>query len=208
MFSSRIEAGELLARALESQQIKADLVLGIPRGGVEVAAQIAAHLRLPLDVLLVKKLGAPGNPELAIGAIAQDGIEYIDHTVAASLRVDKDFIAQEKQQKLHELHQREQLLRTQKQRLPVKDQQIILVDDGVATGATFFAGITWLRGQNAAAIIAALPVVAFDVGKAIRQRVDQYVILEEPQNLHAVGAWYKDFHEVTDEDVIKLLQTN
>ncbi len=205
MFDSRTSAGTLLAAHLQKRKVKADIVLGLPRGGVVVAAEIAHTLKLPLDVVVVKKLGAPHNPELAIGAITQDGVTYIDQQLAQSVEANTNYLSNEIERKLKELQAREQLLRVGRLPLQVKNKRVILVDDGVATGATILAAIQWLKQKQVSHVLLALPVAPKDSVKKLEQLVDQCVILEKPPDFGAVGQFYKDFREVNEEEVTKIL---
>lgn len=205
MFESRIHAGKILVEKLRQEKITADLVLGIPRGGVVIAKEIACSLRIPLDVIIVKKLGAPLNPELAIGAIASDDVSYIDTRLATSVGADQEYIKQEIINKHHELSTRAKALRINKPKLQVKGKQVIITDDGVATGATMFAAIDWLRQNKAKKIILALPVAPKDTVDKLNKLVDQCIILDKPVFFGAVGQFYQDFSQVSDEQVIRLL---
>lgn len=208
MFQSRSHAGKLLAGKLKTQDLHADVVVGIARGGVVIAQEIARTFQIPFDVMVVKKLGAPYNPELAIGAIAADDVTYIDEKLASSVRADKEYIKNEIKRKHHELDQREKLLRQDKPALQVKDKSVILTDDGVATGATTFASIQWLRKKQAKNIIMALPIAPPDTVKKLSSLVDKCVILETPLGFAAVGQFYQDFSEVTDEDVRRIIKSS
>ena len=205
MFSSRIDAGRQLAQELVRRHVRADLVLGIARGGVVVAAEITKYLHFPLDVVVVKKLEAPTNSELAIGALTYKDATYIDENLASTVDADKHFIADEVKKKHHEFLERERLLRNGKPPPVVENKCVLVVDDGVATGATCKATVEWLRKEKVKRIILALPVAPFDSIKELSSLVDEYVILEEPKNFQAVGEFYKDFREVQDEEVITLL---
>lgn len=207
MFDSRTQAGRLLADELVRRQVTADLVLGIPRGGVVVAKTVAEALGIPLDVLVVKKLGAPQNPELAIGALTHDDVTYIDHELARSVGADQVFLNQEVLMKHRELTEREKRLRGDKGPLEVSQKKIILVDDGVATGATVLAAIELLKKHRCRRIILAIPVVAKDTSDKLKQLVDECVILDEPLGFGAVGQFYRDFSEVTDEEAVEMLRS-
>lgn len=205
MFSSRTQAGQLLAKELEKQHVGGDLVLGIARGGVVVATEISKALQISLDILVVKKLGAPSNQELAIGALTYGDVTYIDEKLTTSIGINKRFIAEEVKKKHHEFWEREKLIREGKSPPSVYQKHVILVDDGMATGATVIAGIEWLRQQKAEKVILALPVAPFQTTSRFASLVDQCVILEELENFHAVGESYKDFREVSEEEIKKLL---
>ena len=205
MFASREAAGKLLAEKLREVQVTADMVFGIARGGVVIAQEIAQAFHLPLEVLVIKKLGAPSNPELAIGALALDSVTYIDENFARAVGADNAFIKSEVLRKHAELKKREQMFRSGKMALNPEKKRVILADDGVATGATVMAACMWLRQKKVQQIILALPVVSQETVKKLRSQVDKCVTLEEPVDLRAVGEFYKDFREVTDEEVINIL---
>lgn len=207
MFESRTQAGRMLADKLIKRQTTGDVVLGIPRGGVVVAKTVAEVLGIPLDVLVVKKLGAPGNPELAIGALTLDDVTYIDHELARTVGADTAFLNQEVLTKHRELLEREKKLRRNKGPLEVTQKKVILVDDGIATGATVFAAIEWLRKHQSDRIILAIPVVAKDTAAKLRKLVDDCVFMDEPTYFGAVGQFYQIFSQVTDEEVVNILRT-
>ncbi len=207
MFSSRIDAGRRLGQELTKRQVRADLILGVPRGGMVVAYEIAKILKLPLDALVVKKLGAPHNPELAIGALTYDDVTYIDTDLVRNLEISKEYIKQEIRRKHHEFRDRDLLLRKNKPSIVVRGKQVIVADDGVATGATLFAALEWLHKKEAKKIIVAIPVATRLTVYRIRNAVDKCVILEEPDNFGAVGEFYSDFRQVMDEEVVSLLNS-
>lgn len=206
MFASRHQAGVLLATRLLKQRCEADLIVGIARGGVVVAQAIAEMFALPLDVLVVKKIGAPLNPELAIGALAPDGITYIDERLIQQTRTEKDYL-KKAIFKVHKLlKDRELLLRQGRSSLDVKHKKVILVDDGVATGATVFVSVKWLRQMKAQTIILAIPVASIDIVEKLTDQVDASIIYETPADFSAVGQFYRDFHEVSDEEIQQILE--
>ena len=206
MFTSRVDAGKKLGKELKRQNIRADLVLGIARGGVVVACEISKVLGLPLDVLVVRKLAAPSNPELAYGALTFDDVTYLDEDLIRSLEVDGAEMATEIIKKHHELIDRNLQLR--KSNLPpeVKGKRVILVDDGVATGATALAAIQWLDKQQVKQVTLALPVVAETQAKQLCKLAGTCVILEKPNTLNSVGSFYKEFAQVEEEEVKQLLE--
>jgi putative phosphoribosyl transferase len=210
MFADRQDAGRRLALKLQSFASQPQtIVLALPRGGVPVAAEISRALFLPLDVLVVRKLGAPGQPELAMGAIAQVAgqksaivmnPEVRDYFADQSDLVDA--IAKREQQ---ELQRREQLYRGNQPSQKTKDHTVILVDDGAATGATMRAAVQALRALQAKQIVVALPVCSLDAEQALRAEADSVVCLEVPREFYAVGQWYDDFRQTADEEVQRLL---
>ena len=205
MFTSRKDAGGVLAGELIKQGIKADLVLGIVRGGVVVAKEVADLLHLPLEVLVVKKLGAPNNSELAIGALTSDGVTFIDNSLVNSLGVEKSYLFNEVKIQHQAFTVRDKKLRKGYSSISVINRRVLVVDDGAATGATLFAAIKWLKKKHAGTIILALPVAAKHAAVELQNLVDRCVILEEPEDFGAVGQFYQDFREVSDDEVVSLL---
>ncbi len=202
VFRDRRQAGELLGRALSDYAGRKDVVvLGLPRGGVPVAAEVARALDAPLDVLIVRKLGAPGQEELAIGAIAEGGVRVLNRGLVSSLGLDSREIDELAAREERELERRVKLYRGGRGPLPVKNRTVIVVDDGVATGATMRAGLQALRARGAAQVIAAAPVGAADSVDAQREDADEVVVLETPAWFQAVGQWYENFGQTSDEEV-------
>jgi predicted phosphoribosyltransferase len=181
------------------------VVLGLPRGGVPVAWEVARGLRAPLDVLIVRKLGAPGQPELAIGAVGEGGVRVLNEGLIRGLMIsarDIDRIAAGEEK---ELQRRISVYRGSHEPLVLKDRTVIVVDDGVATGATMRAGLQAVKAMGAAKVIAAFPVGASDSVAGLEEDADEVVVLETPAWFSAVGEWYEDFRPTTDEDVQRLL---
>lgn len=207
IFEDRRQAGERLAQELTSrgQDLAEPLVLALPRGGVTVAEPIAEALKAPLDVLVVRKLGVPGHSELAMGALAPGGVRVMNEEIIASLRVPPDAIETVAEREGQELDRRQRLYRGDAGPLDVAGRDVVLVDDGLATGATARVAVESLRQMGAATVILAVPVAAPDVAQALRRQADEVVVLETPQPFEAVGRWYRDFSEVTDEQVIEVL---
>lgn len=203
MFRDRIDAGQQLAAVVKSKMHPLpELVLGIPRGGVPVAAEIAAALRVPLDVLVVRKLGHPDNPEYAIGAIAGGGI-LILHRQAGVAERDLAGILQRERE---ELHRREARFRGTRPAQAVAGRSVLLVDDGLATGATMQAAIAALRMQQARQVSVAVPVAPEAVCRSLRVEVADFVCLLEPDIFAAVGDFYRDFAATSDAEVVRLLE--
>lgn len=208
MFTTREEAGYQLAQQLAAyKQQKDTLVLAIPRGGVLVGRAIADRLDLPLDVLVVKKLGAPANPELAIGAVSSNGVTVVDKELIATLGVSEAYLESEIAGKIQEVKSRESLLRSGKRKPPIKGRCLIVVDDGIATGATIEAAINYLRKHQPAKIILAVPVGPRDTMRKLKKLADEVVVLAEPENFSAVGEFYESFPQVGDEEVRELLES-
>jgi len=221
MFENRQEAGRLLAekikeeikqslfsRKLENKKLEIEklLVLAIPRGGVVVGKELADKLKASLDIIITKKIGAPGNSELAIGAVGPGGEEVIDEQLAARVGADEEYIKNQKAKVKGEIKRREAELRGNKEPLSLKDKVIILTDDGVATGATMLAAIEVLRQHQPQKIVVAVPVVARDTLGKIEKQADAVIYLEAPLMFFAVGQFYKEFPQTSDEEVRELLK--
>lgn len=206
VFADRAEAGRNLAGALGKYARRDDVVvLGLPRGGVPVAAEVARALRAPLDVLVVRKLGAPGQEELAIGAIGEGGVRVLNEELVRRLGLGQDEIDRIVMREERELKRRVAAYRGGHEALEVDGKTVVVVDDGVATGATMRAGLQALRAMGAARIVAAAPVGAEDSVRALAEDADDVVVLETPEWFNAVGQWYVDFGQTTDNEVRRLL---
>jgi putative phosphoribosyl transferase len=205
-FRNRSEAGKLLASKLTQYANRPDvLVLGIPRGGVMVAWEVATALNAPLDVCLVRKLGIPGNQELAIGAIAAGGFEVLNEDLLDWLRISGHTIAEVADLELQELERHDRIYRGDRSPLDIRDRIVILVDDGLSTGAMMRAAIGMLKPQQSQRIIIAVPVAPLDTCNELRSEVDEVVCLMTPSQFCGIGLWYEDFTQTTDEQVCKLL---
>ena len=205
-FHDRQDAGRHLADELAAYANRSDVVvLALPRGGVPVGAAIAERLAAPLDVWVVRKLGVPGYPELAMGAIAVGGIEVLNHDVIDSLRISPAQVAQVASRERVELDRRARAFRGDRALPDVRDRVVILVDDGLATGATMEAAILAVRTLAPSAIVVAVPVGARETCDRLRGLADRLVCSQTPDAFHAVGQWYEDFSETTDDDVRRLL---
>jgi putative phosphoribosyl transferase len=180
-------------------------VLALPRGGVPVAYEVALALDAPLDVLVVRKIGAPGHPELAIGAIASGGARVVNESVVDELGLNDESIARAADAEKEELARRERTYRGDRPPVDVEGRTVILVDDGLATGATMRAAALALRAQNPARVVVAVPVAAEQTCAELRDDVDEVVCALTPEPFLAVGAWYEDFSQTTDEEVRELL---
>ncbi len=206
-FWNRSDAGAYLAAQLQSYAGRPDLlVLGIPRGGVPVAFEVAHALHAPLDVVVVRKLGLPEQPELAIGAIASGGIRILNQQVVTGLKVPKSVIEKVTRREQRELERREHALRGGKAALDPRGRTAILVDDGLATGATMRAAIAAVRQRQPAHLVGAVPVAQTDVYQAIRALVDDMVCPIVSDDFFAVGQWFVDFSPTSDDEVRELLQ--
>ena len=205
-FRNRTEAGKLLASKLIQYANRPDvLVLGIPRGGVPVAFEVATSLNAPLDICLVRKLGVPGNKELAMGAIAAGGFEVLNEDLLDWLRISGHTIAEVGERELQELQRRDRIYRGERPLPNIHDLIIILVDDGLATGSTMRAAIGVLKHQQPQRLIIAIPVAPIDTCNELRAEVDEMVCLMTPKHFSGIGRWYEDFTQTTDEQVCELL---
>lgn len=206
-FRDRTEAGQKLAEKLAAYANRWDvLVLGLPRGGVPVAFEIAKALKAPLDVLVVRKLGVPDRPELAMGAIAGGGVRVLNEDVVRSLAIPNQTIDRVAESEQKELQRRENLYRGNRPAPDYTDRTIILVDDGLATGATMRAAVQVLRQQQPTRIEIAVPIAALEICQKLGAEVDEIVCLLTPERLWAVGRGYEDFRQTTDEEVQELLE--
>ena len=205
-FYDRIEAGQLLAGQLEKYTDKNAVVLGIPRGGIIVARQIANHINADLDIVLTHKLGAPGNPELAIGSISEDGKLFVDEKILSYVGADADYIEREKNAKLQDIKQRVQRCRTVLPKIPLKNRIVIVTDDGVATGATMQAALWAVRQEKPERIVAALPVGPADTVTKLCEYADEMICLRTPLHFGALSRFYSRFAQVEDDELIEILE--
>lgn len=207
MFKDRHEAGKLLAEKLSEYKNTNTIIFAVPRGGVVVAYEVASKLNVPLDLAIPRKIGAPKQPELAIGAVAQDGTTVLDNQLVRQLGVSRDYIEEEARQQIEEIERRLKKYRGDLKQYPnIKNKNVILIDDGIATGATIKAAILSLRKQEPASIIIAIPVGPADTIDSLREEADKVICLETPQTFYAIGQFYQDFTQTTDEEVINLIK--
>jgi putative phosphoribosyl transferase len=205
IFQDRVEAGRRLAESLRHFEGQDVVVLGIPRGGVEVAAEIARRFGWPLDTVIPRKVRAPGNPELGLGAIAP-GVRVLDERMIRSLGVSEDYLEQEIAEEEEEIRRRAEAYRGGRPPETLEGKVVVVVDDGVATGGTAVAALRWARAQGASRVILAVPVApAAAVGK-LAAEADEIVVVETPEPFFAVGQWYVDFPQTSDQEVVALLQ--
>jgi predicted phosphoribosyltransferase len=205
-FRNRREAGRLLAERLRDHEHEHDLiVLGLPRGGVPVAFEVARALHAPLDVFVVRKLGVPGHAEYAMGAIASGGVRVIDHEVIRQLRIPLDAVRRVEQMERLELHRRELLFRGDRDLPVLRDRTVILVDDGLATGSTMLAAVAAVRTEHPRRIVVAVPVASVEAVQAVLREANACVALATPDPFYGVGLWYLDFSQTTDDEVRRLL---
>jgi putative phosphoribosyl transferase len=205
-FKNRSEAGQLLAGALDHYRDRPDaLVLALPRGGVPVGYEIAKTLHLPLDVFIVRKLGVPGEEELAMGAIASGGVRSLNKSVIEQLGIPESIIDSVSDREARELERRELLYRGDKPPINVSNRVVILVDDGLATGSTMKAAVAALRRQNPSRIVVAVPTAPPDACDEIRPNADELVCAVTPEPFFSVGLWYEHFDQTSDAEVTELL---
>lgn len=206
-FHDRKEAGLILAEQLKEYSHQSNvIVLALPRGGVPVAYEIAKALAVPLDVFIVRKLGVPGHEELAMGAIASGGTPIFNEDIVQSLRLKQSAIDSVLQSEQKELQRREKLYRGNKPPLALEDKTIILVDDGMATGATMRAAIQALELHKPATIIVAVPVAALSTYEELSPLVNKIICPLKPRQFYAVGLWYEQFTQTSDSEVIELME--
>jgi len=207
VFHDRYEAGQFLAEKLHAYADRPDVVvLALPRGGVPVGCEVARALHAPLDVYLVRKLGVPGHEELAMGAIASGGVRVLNRDAVRALDIPEQIIEQVADRELQELQRRERIYRGKRPPPHVRGRIVILVDDGLATGSSMRAAIAALRRQHPAKIIVAVPVGSVETCAEMQQEADGVICASTPQPFAAVGYWYEDFSQTTDEEVHDLLE--
>ena len=205
-YYDRNQAGRILASMLTTYTNRRDvLVLGLPRGGVPVAYEVAKALHVPLDIFLVRKLGVPGHEELAMGAIATGGVRVINQDVIRTLYIPPQVLNDVTFREQQELDRREWLYRDDRPLPVVRDQTVILIDDGLATGATMRAAVQALRMQEPAKIVVAVPVAAYPTYRQVCTEVDEIICAQIPEVFYGVGWWYEDFSQISDQQVRELL---
>jgi len=204
-FADRREAGRRLAAQLRSFEAGDPVVVGLPRGGMPVAAEVAAALDAPLEFLAVRKLGAPHNPEYGIGAIAEGGTRVFDQEALAVLGIEGGLLDQIVAAETAELRRRVEAYRREREPLPMKGRTVIVVDDGVATGVTDTAALRAIRRRRPRRLVLAVPVCAPDALARLQAEADEVVCLIAPEQLQGVGQWYRDFAQVSDAGVIAVL---
>lgn len=209
MFADKVDAGKQLANALKVFAGEDSLiVLAIPRGGVVVGYEVARVLKVPLDIIIPRKIGAPNQPELAIGAVGQDGSVVLNNRVVAHLGVSRIYIEEESRRQQVEIKRRLEKYRGELPFPRLKGRKVIVVDDGVATGATLKAALAFVRKQGVKELIVALPVGPLSSINELKKEVDQVICLLTPESFYAIGQFYKDFSQTSDEQVINLLDSN
>lgn len=208
IFNNRRQAGQLLAKSLSKYaKMPNSIILALPRGGLPIADEIQKQLQIPLDICLVRKLGAPGHKELAIGAIAMNNVRVLNPDIIDSLRVSEAEIEHIAKIEETELARRNELYRQGRPGPIIKDHTVILVDDGLATGATMHVAIKAIKAMGAKEIIVAIPVAPTDTYQEIKTEVNHIVCLQVEKLFYAVGQWYEDFPQISDDEVIKILNS-
>lgn len=207
-FADRAEAGRELAKVLVARKIDSPVVLALPRGGVPVAVEIARALKAPLDLVLVRKIGVPFESELAAAAVVDGGRPEIvvNDEVVTLAGVTQDYIAKQAKIELAEIERRRRIYLEGRRRVPLERRNLILVDDGIATGASIRAAIAALIRKSPKSLILAVPVASQQTVKLLQNKVDDVVCLEMPRPFHSVGEHYRDFHQVPDEEVVRLIR--
>ncbi|GAB4362233.1 MAG: phosphoribosyltransferase [Methylohalobius crimeensis] len=207
-FTNREEAGRLLAARLEKFRDRNPVILALPRGGLPVGYEIATTLDAPLDIILVRKIGAPGSPELAAGAVVDgDHPELIlNQEVISILNIPDDYLEDRKKQQLIEIERRRELYLAGRPPIGVEDRTAIVVDDGVATGSTVRAAVHALKRRKPKQVVIAVPVAPPDTARQLAQEADEVICLDTPDPFYAIGVFYQDFAQLTDEDVIHILK--
>ena len=210
IFKNRMEAGKLLGEKLAAEKFGGGntVVIGLLRGGIPVAYEIAAILKSPLDVALVRKIGAPNQEELAIGAVV-DGKSpkvYLNESLISRINIPQGYLERMEQIKLQEIREREKIYRRGAEKIDVAGKTAIIVDDGIATGASVMVVIEAVKDEKPAKVIVAVPVIAADTMRELRKAVDKVVVLSAPEEFYSVGEFYEDFSQTTDEEVLYLLQ--
>lgn len=209
-FRSRADAGEALADRLVKVEGHGGpvLILGIPRGGVILAEVVSRRLGAGFDIVIPRKLGAPGNEELAVGAVMEDGTEYINRYLVTALRIQPEYLAKEKAAQMTEIRRRSAAYRRPGMPYRIEGKTVVLVDDGVATGATVIAAARWVRKQKPDTLVIAVPVAPAQTVEALRHEADAVIVLETPRDFGAVGEFYEEFKPVTDDQVIGIMREN
>ena len=207
MFSNRSEAGRLLARRVQAMGLADPVVLALPRGGVPVAVEVARALGAPLDLLLVRKIGAEQQPELAVGAVSEGGELFVDRRLMDLTGATDEYVARQARDQLAEIARRRAAYLGGRTPVPLAGRTAVVVDDGIATGATVHAALQALRRRGPASVVLAVPVASREAVAALSTDVDDLVCLAQPALFRAVGEHYADFEQVSDDEVVRLMRT-
>jgi putative phosphoribosyl transferase len=205
LFRDRYDAGHALIPLLRRFEAEHPVVLGIPRGGVPLAAAVAQELGAELDVIVARKLGAPGSPELAIGAVTANGGQYLNESIIRELGVRQDYVEREVAHQMEEARRREELFRGANHHIPLEGRVVIVADDGLATGATMRAAVRSVRQRAPKRLVVAVPVGSIQACDALRAEVDELVCPHQPESFWAVGFYYRHFEPVEDDEVRRIL---
>jgi putative phosphoribosyl transferase len=209
LFKDRVDAGRQLAeRLLKYRDDPFVVVIGLPRGGVVVAAEVARELRAPLDIVVPRKIGAPGNPELALGALTEEGDAVFHEWLVDSLGVSEEYLSMTLLKEKREAQRRLEIYRGKKPPLHLQNKTALLVDDGIATGATMRAAILSCRGKGAVKIVVSAPVIARDTLEMLEGEGDEVICVDVPEYFVSVGQFYETFEQTPDEEVVALLRKN
>ncbi|MBD3231524.1 phosphoribosyltransferase [Candidatus Dependentiae bacterium] len=207
MFKNREEAAKELATKLKDYKNKSNtIIIGLPRGGIPIAAIISKEFNIPFDIVVTKKLKDPINSELAFGAITQDGTPILDYKIIQMYQIKQDYIQKEIKNEFQEIQRRLKKYRKNKPPLNVKNKIVIIVDDGIATGATMKAAIETIRKQSPSKIIIAIPVAPTEVIDELKNKVDKIICIKQSANFFAVGQFYKQFPQLEDVEILKILK--
>lgn len=206
IFNNRVEAGKKLASELKAYAEKDTVVLAIPRGGVVVGYEVARLLEVALDIIVPRKIGAPMNPELAIGAVTEDGTIIVDRRLVEYMGVPESYIKEESERQRAEIRRRLRLYRGDYPYPNLKDRGVIIVDDGIATGATVKAALASVRKRGVKSVVVAIPVGPLSTIEELKEDADSVVCLSTPEPFYAIGQFYEDFDQVSDDEVIRLLK--
>ena len=206
LFKDRVQAGRLLGDALKDLRGQKAVVLGIPRGGVIIAREIAHALGADLDVVLSRKLGTPGQEELAMGSLSEDGNIFLNDDVVKPLGINSRQIEQEKARQMAEINRRNQMFRKALPKTPLRGRVVVVTDDGLATGATMQAALWAVRQEKPCTLVVAVPVASDEALERVSADADQTICLRQPPNFFAVGQFYMRFYQVEDEDVLHILE--
>jgi len=207
IFKNRVEAGQKLAETLgKFKDGKDTIILALPRGGVVIGYEVARKLNLPLDIVVPRKIGAPGNPEFAIGAITETGEGIFEEMAIGAYGITESYLRNEIKKEKAEAERRLKLYRGTRSPLDLKNKTVILVDDGLATGLTMRAAIKTVKKYGAAKIVAAIPVTSPEAAELVKKEVDEIIYLEAPAFFGAVGSFYEEFGQTTDDEVVNLLK--
>lgn len=206
MFRDRTEAGERLAELLVERGVKADVVLAVPRGGLPVGRAVADALSAPLDVVVARKLGAPGNPELAIGAVASDGTVWVNEDMVERLGVDPAYVERERAEQAKAAREKAERYRGDRPVPDLAGKRVLIVDDGIATGATIIACLRQAYEAGAERVVLAVPVASPDAAARLEREADEFVAVDTPPYFSAVGQFYRSFAQVSDAEAISYLE--